>query len=160
MTAEERLFEHIEKKQNSYVKKLKEFVGIAGISASKEHRKLLFKTADWLESEMKRLKISVKKTDNGEHQMEGETVKLPPIVLGSIGNDVKKMTLLVYGHYDVQPAAIEDGWNTEPFELTEIDGKLFGRGSTDDKGPVLAWLQAIEAYQELGLELPVNIKFW
>jgi acetylornithine deacetylase/succinyl-diaminopimelate desuccinylase-like protein len=51
-----------------------------------------------------------------------------------------------------------DGWDSEPFELTERDGKLYGRGSTDDKGPVLDWLNAIEAYQELKQEIPVNIK--
>ena len=47
--------------------------------------------------------------------------------------DPAKKTLLVYGHLDVQPAALEDGWDTEPFVLTEVDGKLYGRGSTDDK---------------------------
>lgn len=54
---------------------------------------------------------------------------------------------------------IEDGWHTDPFVLTEKDGKLFGRGSTDDKGPVLCWIHAIEGYQALGIPLPVNIKF-
>ena len=52
----------------------------------------------------------------------------------------------------------EDGWDTEPFELTEKDGRLFGRGSTDDKGPVLCTLHAIEAYRELKKDIPVNIK--
>ena len=47
--------------------------------------------------------------------------------------DPAKKTLLVYGHLDVQPAALEDGWDTEPFVLTEVNGKLYGRGSTDDK---------------------------
>ena len=51
-----------------------------------------------------------------------------------------------------------DGWDTEPFTLTEVNGKLYGRGSTDDKGPVLCTLHAIEAYQKLGMELPVNLK--
>jgi nonspecific dipeptidase len=59
---------------------------------------------------------------------------------------------------DVQPAAKEDGWNTEPFVLTEQGGKLFGRGSSDDKGPVLAWLNAIEVMQGLGVEIPINLK--
>lgn len=60
---------------------------------------------------------------------------------------------------DVQPALLEDGWDTDPFVLTEKDGKLYGRGSTDDKGPVLCWLHAIEGYQALGIPLPVNLKF-
>eukprot|EP01083_Nonionella_stella_P312794 1120155_1 len=59
---------------------------------------------------------------------------------------------------DVQPAKKEDGWDTEPFVLTEKDGKLYGRGSTYDKGPALSWLWVIEAHQQLGIELPVNIK--
>ena len=71
-------------------------------------------------------------------------------------------TLLVYGHYDVQPALLEDGWKYPPFELTrdpEGSGKLYGRGSTDDKGPVLGWLNVLEAHQKLGLELPVSSPF-
>lgn len=60
---------------------------------------------------------------------------------------------------DVQPAAKSDGWDTEPFELVEKDGKLFGRGSSDDKGPVLCWFHAIRAAQKNGIDLPVNIKF-
>ena len=72
--------------------------------------------------------------------------------------DPKKKTVCVYGHLDVQPASKEDGWDTEPFVLTEKDDKLYGRGSTDDKGPALSWLWIIEAHQELGIELPVNIK--
>lgn len=67
--------------------------------------------------------------------------------------------MCVYGHLDVQPALVEDGWDTEPFVLTEKDGKLYGRGSTDDKGPVLCWIHAIEAFQKLKIDLPVNIKF-
>lgn len=52
----------------------------------------------------------------------------------------------------------EDGWDTDPFVLTEVDGKLYGRGSTDDKGPVLGWIHAIEAFQQTGQDLPVNLK--
>ena len=67
--------------------------------------------------------------------------------MGSLGSDPKKKTLLVYGHLDVQPAAKEDGWDYEPFVLTKDGDKLYGRGSTDDKGPVLGWLHAIQAFQ-------------
>jgi len=89
--------------------------------------------------------------------------KLPPILLGELSSsdtDSKDLkTVCVYGHLDVQPAAKEDGWDSEPFVLTERDGKLYGRGSTDDKGPVLSWFAAIEAFQRLDIKIPVNIKF-
>ena len=85
-------------------------------------------------------------------------IPLPPIILGHLGSDPSKKTVCVYGHLDVQPAKLSDGWDTEPFELIERDGKLYGRGSTDDKGPVLCWLKVIEAFQALKIEIPVNIK--
>lgn len=64
-------------------------------------------------------------------------------------------------HYDVQPALKSDGWNTEPFELVhdEKNDRLYGRGSTDDKGPILGWVNVIEAHRQAGVELPVNLKF-
>lgn len=54
-----------------------------------------------------------------------------------------------------------DGWDTEPFVLTvdEKSGRLIGRGSSDDKGPVLGWVNILEAHKKLGLELPVNLRF-
>ena len=66
--------------------------------------------------------------------------------------------MCVYGHLDVQPALKSDGWDTEPFVLTEKNGKLYGRGSSDDKGPVLGWLHAIQAFQANNIDLPVNLK--
>ena len=53
-----------------------------------------------------------------------------------------------------------DGWNTDPFTLTIADnGQLIGRGSSDDKGPILGWLNVLEAHKDLGMELPVNLRF-
>ena len=83
---------------------------------------------------------------------------MPPVLLGQLGTDPAKKTLCVYGHLDVQPAAKEDGWDTEPFQLVEKNGQLFGRGATDDKGPVLCWLHAIEALIATGQKIPINIK--
>ena len=66
--------------------------------------------------------------------------------------------VLLYGHYDKQPEFT--GWadDLSPWVPTIKDGKLYGRGSTDDKGPALSWLWIIEAHQKLGVRLPVNIK--
>ena len=91
--------------------------------------------------------------------LNGQQIPLPPILVGTYGQDPAKKTVLVYGHYDVQPALMEDGWATDPFQLTEDkDGRMVGRGSSDDKGPVLAWLWVVDAHQRLNIDLPVNLK--
>lgn len=90
--------------------------------------------------------------------MNDKSVQLPPVLVGKLGNDPSKATICIYGHLDVQPADISDGWSSEPFVLTERNSQLFGRGSSDDKGPVIGWLNAIEAFQSTGTEIPVNLK--
>lgn len=91
-------------------------------------------------------------------QPDKDNLHLPPVIVARYGSSPDKRTVLVYGHYDVQPALKDDGWATEPFTLTVDDkGRMYGRGSTDDKGPVLGWLNAIQAHKEAGLELPVNL---
>jgi acetylornithine deacetylase/succinyl-diaminopimelate desuccinylase-like protein len=54
---------------------------------------------------------------------DGSEIPLPPILLGKLGSDPQKKTVCVYGHLDVQPAALEDGWDSEPFTLVERDGE-------------------------------------
>lgn len=58
--------------------------------------------------------------------------------MGRIGSNPKNPTITIYGHYDVVPAHYTDGWETHPFNLTGKDGYLYGRGVTDDKGPIVA----------------------
>ncbi|KAI9137966.1 hypothetical protein BKA69DRAFT_1031908 [Paraphysoderma sedebokerense] len=156
----QKFFDHISKKQNEYVAKLKEAVGIKSVSSDAAYRPEVFKMGEWMMNEMKRLGISVQPHEPGTHVLDGKELKLPPILMGSYGNDPKKKTVLVYGHYDVQPALKEDGWATDPWTLTEdSQGRMFGRGSTDDKGPIIGWLWVVQAHQELGIDLPVNLKF-
>ncbi len=69
-----------------------------------------------------------------------------------------KPTVLVYGHYDVVPAAMEDGWDTPPFEPVEKDGKIYARGATDNKGQLFIHIKALEAYLEACGGAPVNVK--
>jgi Cys-Gly metallodipeptidase DUG1 len=111
----------------------------------------------FLADELKKLGAEVEQRPLGK-QPHKEHLDLPPVVIARYGNDKNKRTILVYGHYDVQPALLEDGWATKPFDLTIDDkGRMFGRGSTDDKGPVLGWLNAIEAHQKAGVDFPVNL---
>lgn len=112
---------------------------------------------DFLAKELEKLGAEVEKRPLGK-QPGKEHLDLPPVVIARYGNDKNKRTVLVYGHYDVQPAGKEDGWATEPFELSvDEKGRMFGRGSTDDKGPVLGWINAIEAHQKAGVDFPVNL---
>jgi acetylornithine deacetylase/succinyl-diaminopimelate desuccinylase-like protein len=78
---------------------------------------------------------------------------------GSISIDPVKPTLLIYGHFDVQDPGPEEDWDTPPFEPVIKDGRVYARGSGDNKGQFLAHLLAIEAYQELDIQLPVNLRF-
>jgi len=117
--------------------------------------------AHYLNSQLNSLGVTTELRDLGKHVMDGQELSLPPAILGRIGDDPKKKTILIYGHFDVQPANKSDGWDTEPFKLT-VDpktGRLIGRGSTDDKGPILGWLNVLEAHKSLGLDLPVNLRF-
>ena len=116
-----------------------------------------FQMGDFLASELRNLGAEVEQRPLGK-QPGKEELELPPVVIARYGNDPDKRTILVYGHYDVQPALMEDGWATKPFELTIDDkGRMYGRGSTDDKGPVLGWLNAIEAHKKAGIDFPVNL---
>lgn len=113
--------------------------------------------SEFLVAELKSLGASVESRPLGK-QPHKENLDLPPVVCARYGSDPKKRTILVYGHYDVQPAAKIDGWATEPFTLSvDNKGRMYGRGSTDDKGPVLGWLNAIQAHQAANLDFPVNL---
>jgi len=156
----QRLFSHIDQNKRRYIKVLEEAVAIKSVSAWPETRDEIFKMVDWTADRLRALGATVELADVGEQELhDGRKLKLPKVILGQLGKDPAKKMVCVYGHLDVQPALKEDGWDTEPFVLTEKDGKLFGRGSTDDKGPVICWLHAIEAYQALNIPLPVNLKF-
>ncbi|GMI15744.1 hypothetical protein TrLO_g10274 [Triparma laevis f. longispina] len=154
-------YKYIDYREEIYVNRLREAVAIKSVSAWPDHRNEVIRMLEWTKDWTEKLGGKVELYENPckvQQMDDGTTIPLPPIMLGSFGDDPKKKTVCVYGHLDVQPALLTDGWDTEPFELTEIDGKLFGRGSTDDKGPALSWLWMVEAFNELKMDLPVNIK--
>ncbi|KAF1380931.1 hypothetical protein PFLUV_G00169190 [Perca fluviatilis] len=154
------LFNYVDENQDLYVQRLAKWVGVQSVSAWPEKRGEIKKMMEMAAKDIEKLGGTVEMVDIGKQKLPcGEEIPLPPIILGSLGSDPGKKTVCIYGHLDVQPAKIDDGWDTEPFTLVEKDGKLYGRGSTDDKGPVLAWFNCIEAYQKIQQELPINIKF-
>jgi len=154
-------YDFVDQHQNHYVQKLAEVVAIDGVSAEPLRRPKVFQMGQWLYQNLKDLGAEVDLVDLGLQKLDNDqTLPLPPLVLAKVGNDPNKRTVCVYGHYDVQPANKSDGWNTDPFILTEDEaGRLFGRGATDDKGPVIAWLWVLHAHRELKIDLPVNLRF-
>ncbi|KAJ3193908.1 hypothetical protein HK101_003888 [Irineochytrium annulatum] len=151
---------YVNERQAHYVKRLGEVVAIPSVSGNLKNRPDVYRMGQWLKTELVRLGATdIQMREPGKQMLEDVEVDLPPIVLGTFGTDATKRTVLVYGHYDVQPALKSDGWNTDPFTLVEDDqGRLFGRGSTDDKAPIISWLWVVEAHKELGIEMPVNVK--
>lgn len=156
----EKVFSYIDQHEDEYVKRLAEVVAIPSVSAWPDYRHEIVRQMNHTAKEVERLGGKVVLEDVGEEPLpNGTKIPLPPVLCGELGNDKSKKTVLIYGHLDVQPAKLADGWDSEPFVLTERDGKLYGRGSTDDKGPILCCLHAIEAYQKTDKELPINLKF-
>ncbi|XP_022083773.1 cytosolic non-specific dipeptidase-like [Acanthaster planci] len=156
------LFSFIDKHQDDYVRRLADAVAIQSVSAWPEKRSEIKRMMEVVAKDLRKPEVgaTIELVDIGTQKLEdGRVIPLPPILLGHLGDDPKKKTVCIYGHLDVQPAKREDGWDTDPFVLTEKDGKMYGRGSTDDKGPVLAWLNVIEAYRALKQDIPINIKF-
>lgn len=154
------LFKHIDKNKANYIDDLREAVAIQSVSVWIEKRDEVRKMMHWASEKLEKLGAVTELRELGNQKIsDGQDVKLPPVLIGHFPMDENKKTVLIYGHLDVQPAHLSDGWDSDPFVLTEKGGKLYGRGTTDDKGPVLCWFHAIEAYKAIGEELPVNIKF-
>ncbi len=82
-----------------------------------------------------------------------------PVVYGELKAEGARRTVLIYGHYDVQPPEPLDQWKSPPFEPTIRDGRLYGRGTGDNKGQLFAHLKAVEAILKVRNALPVNAKF-
>lgn len=141
--------EYSRQKRNNFLEQLKELLRIPSVSSSKEHINDIRRAAEWLQADAERI---------GLENIELIETEGHPIVYADWLHAAGQPTVLVYGHYDVQPPDPLDEWHTPPFEPKIRDGKIFARGSADDKGQVFAQLKAIEAYLKTKGSLPVNIK--
>jgi acetylornithine deacetylase/succinyl-diaminopimelate desuccinylase-like protein len=127
---------------------LDDFLKIPSVSARSEHAGDMRRCADWLAE-----RIRVAGMTATVHSTPGH-----PIVVGEWrGAGPKAPTVLVYGHYDVQPVEPLDLWTSPPFEPTVRDGKLYARGSVDDKGQLYVHVKAAEALLKVRGKLPVNL---
>jgi acetylornithine deacetylase/succinyl-diaminopimelate desuccinylase-like protein len=127
-----------------------DFLAIPSVSAIPEHAADCRNAAEWLAAELRRIGAQrVEVSETGGH----------PIVVAERIEDPALPTIVVYGHYDVQPGDPLDLWKTSPFEPIVRDGRMLGRGSADDKGQILIHLAALEALLSTRGKLPVNVKY-
>ena len=145
-----KVIELIEKDENRYLEELKEFVRIPSISADPEKVDKMIDCANWVKGQLDNM---------GMENTEIIETKGHPSVYGEWCKAEGKPTVLIYGHYDVQPVDPVDLWDSPPFEPTVKDGGLYGRGTVDDKGQILLHMKAVEAHLQAEGELPINIKF-
>ncbi len=128
---------------------LKAFCRIPSVSTDPAFRTGIREAAEFVANRLKKAGFaSVEVWDTGGH----------PAVFGEVISDPKLPTILVYGHYDVQPPDPLDKWTTPPFEPTIRDDRLYARGVSDDKGPLLIPILVVEAYLKTEARLPINLK--
>lgn len=146
----EEVLKYIENNRESYINELKDFLRIPSISTLPENKKDINLCAEFVMEKLKQAGMSRVEI----FQTEGH-----PIVYGEWLGAPGKPTILVYGHYDVQPVDPIDLWNSPPFEPTIIDGKIYARGATDDKGQVFMHFKSVESFFKTAGSPPLNIKF-
>ena len=138
-----------EKNKDRFLEELLELLRIPSVSAKSEHKEDMIKCADAVKQRL---------LEAGADKVEIYPTEGHPIVYGEKIIDPKKPTVLVYGHYDVQPAEPLDLWKSPPFDPQIVDGKIFARGSCDDKGQFYMHIKTLEILVKTNT-LENNIKF-
>src|SRR5438034_6733558 len=120
---------------------------IPSVSAKSDHNGDTKRAAEWVKSSLDKIGVPAKIYPTAGH----------PVVVGEWRNAPGAPTVLIYGHYDVQPAEPLELWTSPAFEPTVREGKLFARGSVDDKGQLFLHVNALEAHLATRKKLPLNI---
>ena len=142
---------YLKQHQARFVRELAEYVRFASVSAQPKHTPDMLVCAKWVANHCKQIGLEAKIFPTAGH----------PVVIAKTprAKNSKKPHYVVYGHYDVQPPEPFDLWKTPPFAARIEGGRMFGRGTSDNKGQNLAHLKAVEAYLKTGTELPCDLTF-
>ncbi len=148
MTATAAPLAHAERHRDRFVADLARFVSFPSVSADPACAKSMRACAAWLAGRL---------AEAGLERSRVVGTAGHPLVCAEWRKAPGRPTLLVYGHYDVQPAAAGDGWTTPPFTPTIRGDHVYGRGASDDKGQVMAHVAALESWRRAGGAIPVNV---
>ena len=138
-----------ESNRDRYLDELKELLALPSVSTLPEHRDDVLRTADWMADQLRAA---------GMENVSLIPTAGYPVVYGDWLHAPGKPTVLVYGHYDVQPADPFDEWDSPPFDPTVRGDYLYARGASDMKGQIFAQIKSVEALAKQGA-LPVNLRY-
>jgi acetylornithine deacetylase/succinyl-diaminopimelate desuccinylase-like protein len=141
------LVEWLTRHESTTLARLNEFLAIPSISTRTEHREDVVRCAEWLASELRRIGLAA----------ECQATQGHPVVVAEWRGAANAPTILIYGHYDVQPPEPLELWTSPPFVGTVKDGRLYARGAADDKGQLWIHLTALAACLGTRRALPVNV---
>ncbi|GIM45866.1 peptidase M20 [Collibacillus ludicampi] len=145
-----RIEEYLSENREHHLDELKQLLAIPSVSALPEHKQDIQRAAQWLAESLKRA---------GMEQVKVMPTKGNPVVYGEWLKAEGKPTVLIYGHYDVQPVDPLELWETPPFEPDIRDGQIFARGASDDKGQTFMHIKALETILRTTGSLRLNFKF-
>jgi succinyl-diaminopimelate desuccinylase len=143
------LSQYLDEHRAAFEDDLCELLRIPSVSADSRHRNDMQTAADWVLQQFESVGLSSELADTAGH----------PIVYAESPPVAGAPTVLVYGHYDVQPPDPLDEWISPPFEPTKRDGNVYARGATDDKGQMLTHVKSAQAWLETEGELPIQLKY-
>ena len=144
--------EYCQANRGSFLEGLVNWLKIPSISALPEHKADVRRAAEYLANDLRGMGLQ------SVELIEGKPAENPLVYAEWLGAPGKP-TLLLYGHYDVQPPDPLEEWKTPPFEPTLRDQNLYGRGTADDKGQSYILAKAVEAFLKTDGKLPINVKF-
>jgi acetylornithine deacetylase/succinyl-diaminopimelate desuccinylase-like protein len=145
-----RFEDYLSKNREKHLEELKELLTIPSISALPEHKEDVARSAEWVAQSLQ---------NAGIENVQIIATKGHPVVYGDWLKAEGKPTVLVYGHYDVQPVDPLHLWDTPPFEPDIRENKIYARGASDDKGQTFMHIKAFQAILETTGSLPLNFKF-
>ncbi len=142
--------DYIDANREEFQSQLFELLRIPSVSTDSKHKGDVKQAADYLVSQLHEIGL-----DNVQlHETPGH-----PIITAEHTPNKDQPTVLIYGHYDVQPSDPDELWDTPPFEPTVKNGRVYARGASDDKGQSFTHIKSIESYLKTETKLPVNVKF-
>jgi acetylornithine deacetylase/succinyl-diaminopimelate desuccinylase-like protein len=144
------VLKYVKSHKSEYLEELKDYLRIPSISTLESHKKDIAKCSKFVASKLK---------DAGMKEVKIFPTDGHPLVYAEWMKAPGKPTVLIYGHYDVQPVDPIELWDDDPFEPVIKKGKIYARGADDNKGQNFVHMKSVEAYLKTKGELPLNVKF-